>query len=187
MHMVESNHVSANSPSLVEVLVAHLERAFQICILPPRAFKDEADLGAHLFPAMRASAGELRLKAPGRRVPCFLSPENRVPDAEVTDGAVTVAVELKILIGQRNRDGGEVHRGLGQCLTYISSPTYLGSVLLVVHDGYRPGIVPRVLSKPPAAIELAASPPRRGTMFSRLHHPDQRKTPARVLAEDQRY
>lgn len=150
----------------LEQLSTAVIAAFRAAPLPLRNFDRETDMEAVLLPAMK-----LLLKPQGielvhervRKVACFLPGETREPDGEARRGEFSIALELKLLRGVR-QDGGEFHRGFGQCFTYVASSIYVAALMLVVHQGPR-----RALTLPPAALGLNLEPFRRVTIADRWH------------------
>ena len=153
---------------MVANIVDAVTDAFRSAQLPPRTFRLETDMEAVLLPLMQrhlATTGIQIVTSNVRRVPCFIPNETREPDGEARDRETSVALELKLLRGGRN-DGGEFHRGFGQCFTYVASGIYAAAMLLVVHQGQ-----PRSLSTPTAPIGLNLDPFRRVYIVDRTHTP----------------
>lgn len=141
--------------------------AFQNAPLPARAFRLESDMEAALLPEMHrllAPSGITLVTHGVRRVPCFLPGETREPDGEARQGNEAIALELKLLRGDRHRDGGEFHRGFGQCFTYVASRIYSSALMLVLHQGNQ-----RSLQLPPDAIGLDSKPFRQVHIIDRWH------------------
>jgi len=152
--------------------------AFLACTLPARSLIDEDDLRLALFPAMRAVIGSgitIHDEDEAPHVPDFIPAEQIQPDGEARLGSEVVALELKLLRGRRNRDAGEVHRGLGQCIAYASADRYRASALLVVHRAVIQRKRPRGLAlglpllATPGTICIASDPPRKVLMVNRWH------------------
>lgn len=156
--------------STVDDIVNVVTFAFLSSELPPRQFANEGDLELELLPAMNkiATAYGVQIGTGAQAVPCFMPTETRTPDGTARHGKLVVALELKFLRGKRNSDGGEFHRGLGQCLTYACDSTYAASILLAVHSA--PTHVQargRPLNPTPAPIIVQTMPPRRIYMVNR--------------------
>lgn len=156
--------------STVDDVVDVVTFAFASCGLPRRRFVDEKDLEGALLPAMNnvAIAYGVEIGKGVTTVPCFMPTETRTPDGVARSSKLVVALELKFLRGKRNTDGGEFHRGLGQCLAYACDPTYAASVLLAVHSApTHHQAQGRPLNPTPAPIIVQTIPPRRIYMVNR--------------------
>lgn len=154
----------------VDEVVDCVRIAFESCTLPLQRFEKERHLERALWPAMEAAtiARGVSIRQRAWPVDCFMPAENRTPDGLAECGNIVIALELKLLRGKRERDGGEFHRGLGQCFAYVCDSRYSAAILLVVHaaptsrraKGQR-------LNTPPAPLVAQTMPPRRVWMFSR--------------------
>ncbi len=152
-------------PAVAE-LATTVVGAFRSTPLPPRRFARETDMEAVLLPAMKralAPSGIELVHSGVRRVPCFIPDETREPDGEARRGRLAVAIELKLLRGER-ADGGEFHRGFGQCFAYVALPLFSAALLLVVHQ-----CAERSLSVPAEMLGLRTEPFRSVIIADRWH------------------
>lgn len=148
--------------------VSAVADAFRTAPLPMRRFVDEPDMGKALLPSMKnalASTGIEIISNGIRTVPCFIPGETRKPDGEARRGDLAIALELKLLKGDRS-DGGSFHRGFGQCFTYVAAPIFSAALLLVVHQCPQ-----RALSIPSEMLGLRMDPFRSVIIADRCHYP----------------